>query len=155
MLVVRSWATRAWIRKSLIISTCPLQLHCPRGPLLTGDNHLSASLLLLTTHTMAPMLREEPGGVLDRLEESGVPQLQILVLLGEGNAVRGCGGRCATSLTVSPQPAGFTTYSLSWQALWSAGHPESVNKSCLELQHGEGLPLSDWMTMVSHVMKGP
>lgn len=113
------------------MSTCPLQLHCPRGPLLTGDNHLSASLLLLTTHTMAPMLREEPGGVWDKLEQSGVPHKQILVLLSKGNAVRGCGGRCATSLTVSPQAAGFTTHSLSWQALWSAGHAGSVNSSVL------------------------
>ena len=113
------------------MSTCPLQLHCPRGPVLTGDNHLSASLLLLTTHTTAPMLREEPGGVWDRLEQSGVPHEQILVLLSKGNAVRGCGGRCATSLTVSPQAAGFTTHSLSWQALWSAGHAGSVNSSVL------------------------
>lgn len=69
MLVVRSWATRAWIRKSLIISTCP-STALPKRTLLTGDNHLSASLLLLTlTRLMAPMLREEPGGVWDRLEE--------------------------------------------------------------------------------------
>lgn len=53
----------------------------------------------------------------------------------EGQSGRGGGGKCATSpLAVKPQPAGFTTRTLSPQALISEGCPGQLMSSVLSIK---------------------
>lgn len=72
MQVVTSPATQRWVQDKLIVSICPLPSHHSREPLLTGDTRISAPFHCPRKHRRAPLLREEPGKVLGRLEQGGV-----------------------------------------------------------------------------------
>lgn len=156
MLVVTSWATQAWLKQKFN------HFHLPPSICTAQEDHcwrvttIFLHLCFCSQHTYGWMLREEPGESGTGWSSQGchtnwswccwVRGMQLEAV--EGDVQLPC--PLAHSPLVSPH-----TPSPDRPCSLQGIQGQLINKQCLELQHGEGLLLSDWVTMVSHVMKGP